>query len=411
MFARVVRVLVTAVGIALPTLLAGVPLPGVYQELWELAGPDGPRRVHVSIAALGIDAVLLAFVLIELTALIVPRWRALRHGPGRLALMRATFALAAALLVLQAIYASWALRSWGWDLVEAGWGPLLVDAAALLGGSVALLLGARAVSRWGVGHGLSVVVVLGALPAWLDRAWAIDSGRDPEAVARTLVLATIGAVFLVGRRARRERVPVAGLVPLLLPGWVLQVVTLAAIFVPLGSLSWVFSTPPWVTFAVALALMVGLDWLGHRDRSFGALGQRGPALALSAAMLGVIVEADRALDWEVSLFAAGGGVAFFVLAVTVALDVLREAGLHARAELVPILAFSDIDVVDRVGERLAEAEIPFVMRGVGHRTLLRLFGPWVPVRLLVPVELAAEARRIARSEERREDYEEIANAF
>jgi len=413
MFSVIVRLLVTALAIALPSLLSGVALPGVFEELWSIAGADGlgPRQVHLSAGALGIDGVLLAFVLVELTALVVPRWRALRHGAGRLALMRATFMLAAALMLLQALYVAWALRSWGWDLVAPGWGPLLLDAAALCGGSLALLAGARAVSRWGAGHGLSVVVVLGALPGWLERAWATDRGNDPEAVARTLILATVGAVFLVGRSVRGERVPVAGLVPLLLPGWATQLVGLATIVVPLGTLSWMFATPSWLILVVVLGAMVLLDWLAHRDRGLHALRQRGPGLALSAALLVLVMEADRSLDWEVSLVAAGGGIAFFVLAVTVALDVLREAGLHARAELVPILAFSDIAVVDRVGARLAEADIAFVMRGVGHRTLLRFFGPWVPVRLMVPVDQAADALRIARSEERREDYEEIASAF
>lgn len=411
MSSLILRLLVTAAGVALPSLLAEVALPGVHEELWVRAVSDGPGSAYLSIGALGLDGVLLSFVLVELTALIVPRWRALRRGPGRLALMRATFAFAAVLVVLQALYLSWATRSFGWGFVEPGLGPLVLDAVALLGGTLLLLAGARAVSRWGAGHGLSVVVVLGALPGWLERAWVSDGTGDPEAIARTLVLATIATAFLVGREVREERVPIAGLLPLLLPGWAMQMVGFATMFLPLALPGWVYASPPWVTVAFLVLLTLVPGWLARRDRSLAALRRRGPAIALSAACLFAIVEADRALDWEVSLLASGGGIAFFVMAVTVALDVLREAGLHARSELVAILAFSDVAVADRVGARLSEADIPFVMRGVGHRTLLRFFGPWVPVRLLVPVERAAEARRIARSEERREDYEEIASAF
>jgi hypothetical protein len=51
------------------------------------------------------------------------------------------------------------------------------------------------------------------------------------------------------------------------------------------------------------------------------------------------------------------------------------------------------------------------MRGLGHRTLLRVFGPWVPIRLFVATEAAEEALALVRDELGREDREALARVF
>jgi len=378
-------------------------------EAADLASATGLTSAHTSIVGNGLDGVLLAFVLVEITALALPRWRPLRHGRGRVQLMRATFIVAAALVVAQAMLSAWALRTFGWELIEPGLGPLLIDALALTLGTLALLVGARIVSRWGTGHGLSVVAVLGALPAWLARAeMTTATGDDPEALVRTLVFATMATVAILGREVRGERLPVAGLVPLLAPGWVMQLVSFASIFVVLD-LSWLFAPSLWTVVTVAMTLTIGLAWL--QQPGFASLRARGAAIALSAALPGLIVAGDRALGFDVSFFGAGAGLAFFVIAVACTMDVLREAGLRTRTRLVPILVFSDLAVADRVGRRLAEADIAHVMRAVGHRTLLRFFGPWVPVKLLVDRDRADEASRLAYAEANREAHEEITRFF
>ena len=254
------RVLVTAAGIALPTVLAYVPLPG-----WEdTIDPDGHvlAAAH-SIVALGVNAVLLASVLVEIVAALVPRWRPLRHGAGRVTLMRVTFVVSAALVTAQALYVSWAWRSMSDTLFTPGIGPLLLDALVLASGTLLLLLAARAVSRWGTGHGLSVIAVLAALPDWLVRTelTASSGGGDPEVFARTLVITMFAAVLLVGRELRGERLPVAGLVPLFAFGWLIELLILASTFLSIELFDFLFAPTHEAIAGVAVGLSLILGWL------------------------------------------------------------------------------------------------------------------------------------------------------
>lgn len=417
------RMLVTAAGVALPTLLAQVVLPGAQGA----ALPDDAGFVaqQTSIVGNGLDGVLLAFVLVELAALSFPRWRRLRQGVGRVHLLRATFVVATMVVIAQAMFNAWALRGYGWALFEPGFGPLLIDAGALVAGTGLLLVGARAVSRWGSGHGLSVVAVLGALPGWLVRADAATTGDDAELLVRTLLFVTIATVALLGREVRGERLPVVGLLPLLVPAWAMQVVAFVGLVTTfdlgaLGALGWMFRPTLWTVVTVVLLLTFLPALLRSRaargatssSQIRGILGlSLGRGSAVSGAIAVAIVLADQSLGFDLSFFAAGSGIAYFVVALACVMDVLREAALRSRVQLVPVLVLTDLAMVDRVGERLAREDISHVMRGVGHRTLLRFFGPWVPVKLLVDRERAEEATRLARTEANREAYAEITRFF
>lgn len=404
------RILITAAGVALPSLLWLVPLPG--WESPEAGAPVWFETMTLSVGALGLAAVLAAFVLVELVAAAVPRWRHLRHGQGRVQLLRVVFVVGAVLVLFQALYLSWVLRSFDFRLFRPGLGPILLDALVLIAGVVVLLLGARAVTRWGHGHGLSVVAVLGLCPPWFEASSAMTAGEDPETFARTLVIVAIGTIVLVGRPVRGERLPVVGLLPLLIPAFFVQLIVIPTLFVPIAALDWLYHAPYAVVLLVVGGLALGLPWLGARAPRWHEIRERAPAVLGSAAMVLAIVVGNRGMGWDTSFTgAAAYGLAFFVVAVTCVQDVLREMALGWRVELVPVLAFSDIVVVDRVSARLADADIAHVMRAVGHRTLLRIFGPWVPVKLLVERERAEEALRLARMEANRETYAEIAEAF
>ena len=401
-----VRLVVTLAAAALPTLLQRVPLPG-FEALGEF-----DVMPAFSLGGLGLDAVLLAFVLVEIAALAVPRWRELRWR-GRVQLLRVTFVLAAALVLVQALLVVWLMR--GSEFFTPGVGPMLLDAVVLIAG-VAILLGAsRVVTRWGTGHGLSVVAVLGLVPRWFERADVGSASGDEEAGIRTLVFAALGALVLVGREVRGVRLPIAGLVPLLLPAWLLQGVVLVQLVIGVdlepmfgGSVLMVATVAAFVTIAI-----VGLQVRTSRERAppMQMLRALGPAIVLSIVATSAIALGDGALDLGTGLVGANAGLAFFVMAVVVLMDVLREASLRMHVRLVPVLAFDDVAAADRAGARLAKEDIAFVLRGVGHRTLLRFFGPWVPVRLFVETSRAEEAAAIARAEAQRDAHDDITRFF
>src|SRR5262245_46989704 len=86
--------------------LEHVPLPGVDVTAFrlELAGGWLAPSPNLSVLALGIAPLLSAFLVVELAALLVPRWSRLRHGgfEGRAKLARATLLVALVLACAQA---------------------------------------------------------------------------------------------------------------------------------------------------------------------------------------------------------------------------------------------------------------------------------------------------------------------
>jgi len=406
------RLVVTALGVATPTLLSKVHISLGDLALDELLPLDSRVTFEtvMSPGALALDAVLIAFVLVELAALAVPGWRRHRVGSGRVHLARATMVVGAVLVLAHA-----ALTAWGASFVYGGGlGHILVHMGVLVAGVVAMLVVARAVTRFGLGHGLSVVAVLGALPWWLEHLPERMPGDDQEGTARTLILVAVLAVVVVGRPLRGVRLPLAGLVPVLFVAWFFQVLLLVATLVPGFAGSWL--SPLLTPSAGVLAGIVGVTalgwaWLFAEDRSLRAWAVTWPALAVSVALVLVVGWADQQLGWLPSAFMANSQTAYFFIAVTVAVDVVRELGARWDGPLTLIETLDSVPVADRVGAKLAEADIGFVMRGLGHRTLLRVFGPWVPIRLFVSSDAADEALALVREELGREDREALAREF
>lgn len=406
------RVAMTALGVATPSLLAAVHLPIDASFAGEWLDYDTGSSLDAALnpGALGLDAVLLAFVLVELVALAVPRWRRHRVGPGRVHLARATMAVGAVLVLAQAAIVAWG-ASW---FHGAGLATTIIHMLALVVGVLVTLAVARAVTRFGLGHGLSVVGVLGALPAWLAHLPPRLPSDDQESTARTLILVAVAAVVLVGRPLRGVRLPVAGLVPIFFIAWLLQGLLLAASFLPALAGSWLapLLAPSFGAFAGLVGITaLGWAWLFAEDRSRAAAWTTWPALVVSVALVVGVVWADQQLGWLVSPVYANLQTAFFFVAVTVAVDVVRELGARWDGPLTLIETLDSVPVADRVGQRLADADIAFVMRGLGHRTLLRVFGPWVPIRLFVATENAAEALSLVRQELGRGDREALARVF
>src|SRR5262249_33508026 len=110
---RVRRLAWTVAAVSVVWLGARIVLPGVnHVELTHVINMGGRRSLstgalqQLSVFALGISPLVNAFLLVELAALIVPRWRPLRHGgpEGRRSLGRATACVAVAVAAVQAYF-------------------------------------------------------------------------------------------------------------------------------------------------------------------------------------------------------------------------------------------------------------------------------------------------------------------
>jgi hypothetical protein len=80
-----------------------------------------------------------------------------------------------------------------------------------------------------------------------------------------------------------------------------------------------------------------------------------------------------------------------MIAAAVVLDVIDDAGAHSR-RVEPAWVLHQVQYAGVVERTLIDAGIPCHLHASHLRTLLAFFGPFAPVIVLVPVDLAAEAR-------------------
>ena len=406
-----IRLAVSAAGAALALLANRVPIPGDID--WQ-AGYTAP----ISMFALGIMPALSAFLLVELAALIVPRWRALRRG-GPAARARLGSGTAVLTIVLAAVQA-WFIADFllAYPAFEHLSRAMLV--ASLTAGAVVMTFLALVISRYGLGNGFAVLLLAGhgALAHRVFHALA-GGTADPELILPFLLAIAATAIatsWLLRHRVRGPspassvRLPTAGLVPLAIVPSLLAVFALtwpeaagrigmwwqegvaspgAGILVELGFLmaagallSWLFSRPSRLGSATAS---------GARSHGFAI------AVALSLAYLAALALLGR---WRADVLAYFGlSLVSVAFATAILMDLVAEwRALARRDDLIPIWPLHQVQRVDLVIAALAKNDIDVHARGLYIRLLLHFFGPFVPVLLYVPAARAEEARAIIRAQ-------------
>lgn len=438
------RALVT-IGLVLAVLLLEwVPVPGVDPALYELE----PKAL--TLGTLGLRPLLSAFVVVEFAALIVPGWRRLRvEQAGRARLTRTALMLG----LLLAVFQAWGICQWLFVHTHGSLGEFSREQALVLVGS---LSGAVAVSAWlgraiterGFGSGLSVLVAAAAASD-LVRGLVAQAQSRPDELAQVLAASLLFAVAWAGvltryrdlpralsalnplptrgdnrtpeqpayrsRAAAPEpsrlqlRLPASGSYPIALLLWcsdlpnrfrswasdaeldLLQLPTQSpwtqALLVGGASLcaSWCFHRP---TQMARAAKLLGLaDEEHHRDK-LRASAKR--AAILSALILVAIALAMHGLQVR----ELGVEVLQWGVVVAVALDLAREWRATRGEGFVRVADLHRVYVATLVSEKLHKAGIPFVMRGLHHRTFGQFFAPYVPMTVLVKSSHADQAREL-----------------
>ena len=384
--------LISAAGGVLALTAAPLPLPGLdHGVLEQLKRIASEPPAFASALTLGLVLALAAFLLVELAALVLPRWRGLRTGgpAARAKLGIATVRWTAVLALLQAVV----LAVWreGPVPVTSDWLTITCLAAAgVLLPALALLIG-----RFGLGNGFAVLLLVGlasrGVSAVTHSAWTAGQTLGLFGAGWAVVLAT---TWILRRRvdsdspATRIRLPTAGVLPLVIV--VVPSLVQAGGAAALGS--------------VAL-LSLALSWLMSRPSRVGATVSRGDraaqhrilrTFAASVGLSTVDVVALAGCD----LVAAGAlGAAGLALATATVMDLVAEwRARWRRDDLVPVWPMHRIQRLDLVGDALARSGIDAHARGAYLRSLLHFFGPFVPVVLMVPEAQVHEARAVIRTQ-------------
>ncbi|MFO0746896.1 MAG: hypothetical protein U1F43_14675 [Myxococcota bacterium] len=402
-FARVAATLLMA---AVPWLLRQLALPSVASE------PLGGHAV--SFADLGLSAVVACMCAVELGAEAVPRWRALRHGgpTERARLLRVTALLA----LLLAAWHAWLMADYlaAVGAIERGVGPRLLVMLELGAGLGATLLAARAISRWGLGNGLAVLVVSAEVASWVVRHGlapgdapaasggliGLFAGGGGDGQALIIALLAVGGTLVALRvRIGGARQPVAGLAPVVGLAWLVGALGLLELLGATDRSPLLVYVPTSALYAVAVLAVGGTAWWLTRGVERRARWQ-------STTLSVVFVLAQYVLDARLEGTGARRPLglvepSIFTVALGTALLADLVAEVRARLRLGPcgaVWSFHDVARADGAAERLAHAGIEHHLAGWRLRRLRRITAPWAPVRLLARPEDAGLAAQLARAE-------------
>lgn len=420
-------------------LAQGVLLPGIDREAAQHlvslvpGGSSLSLSGTFSVVSLGLAPIVAGFFLVELAAWLVPRWRPLRSGgiEPRRRLRRAALILSLGLALVQGFFVSRSLLATGAripmadaELVSPGLGSWFVPLAMLsLTAGVCLMVGlARAIERHALGAGFSLLTAALAAVHLIESSWiAVRRGGWPEAAVRSPLDLMLGALLVVGAlagltavlqrpvRALRGpsiRLPSSGLAPLVIASSILMLpATLAPLFnwrllagiAAMEPGTWTFSL---VYAALALAFAVPLSNGFSRPDA----GEEQDPEALRVALgVSVAVLLGLAAASQLGSHFLGVAVDLSVLAAlpAVALDLAAEWRLRSsHGELLAIRSCPRLPAASAAMERLADAGIPAVVRGLHHRSLWHFFAPHLEMELLVPTSLAEPAGAVLRGEHR-----------
>ena len=447
----VYRVLLTLGPVLLLLLGRRILAPGIDREV--IAELEHPA-VKLDVFALGLTPVVSAYVLVEFVALLVPRWRRLRHTwpEGRVKLERAAALLALLLAALQALAVAEAVR---WVPLSQQASPFegeqahLVFALSLMAGVCVLWVMARVISRQRIANGMVTLIVtieveraLALVQAWFEARTAEQVARDGPPILGALVMLG-GAVWLAlrGSQIASERVsvlradarssapdgkridfdslpwvpvPASSFQPLAIAAGALMLPRIIDNFrvAEAAALSeWLREPGLTLNAMPLLTLLAGalLALLFHRPASVAFIAKRvladestGSALRfakrVSAALRGALLPTSLALVClafaNATCHAQGLPLAWLIVPL-VALAMDLESPFAARtAGLVCVWHERRVYAVPLIREALARAGVTATVLELNQAIVYQIFAPFVAAQIWVPASDAARARAL-----------------
>ena len=398
-----------------------ISLPGVQPT-----SHDGETLPMYSIMALGVMPFVSGFMVVEWAALLVPGWRSLRMGDprGRAKLNRAAVLVGLILALGQSLVLVTGLPGMGviYPLEPA---QKLVAVLTLMGATAAQLTLARAVDRGGVGNGFSILILGQMLPLTVKPLWrALHPGPSFQVSSWALPLGILSIAIMAGSALWMFRTrPNSADEGTPHPSWIsrpacgISPYTEVMNAFRIAAVVWYWSTGQTVNLTMDSPLMLRLGiavgaallfaWLFNPPARIAEAWQRLapnspggiPPLSMAfrecAAFIAVLTLVDF---WGVRHLGSVAADVMAVLPVTAILyDLVRE--WRAREQepgLVPVWDVHQTYVVPPLLLCLKNEDIRAFPQGLHYRSLMQFFGPYAPIRILVPAHQAGLAEATLR---------------
>jgi preprotein translocase subunit SecY len=467
------RVLLTIGLIILWRIIVLIPVPGldsielerfIMERSGALTGFFGMfssgALFRVSVFALGIMPYISAYVLVEILSLFIPplkSWRQQGYA-GRGKLLRTALWATLALALLQGYGIARGIEGMagGAFVINHGMGFRLLTTITLATGTFITLLIANLITRKGIGHGISILLIVGytmhglwdilQFSGTLSRiSEGFHTGSHPAYLMISIIGTALLVILIVFIEKSHRRIQVryddnteayiplklttAGIEPV---GWASGIlmlpITLAAFSSNLTLQKMANSLAPGgiIYFILLFATIIFLYYLftsffynpgkirsflkernasiivppgedeeRYIDRSLEALALVG---SLYLCFIYFIPEiplwfSDSQVGVMTISISALGSVPLIVI-VAIALDLIGETRIRKTHNLIKVAELHDVAKAGLLKSLLEGKGIPCHLGGYYHRALLYFFGPFIEISALVPKDKTDEANDV-----------------
>ncbi|TNE51312.1 MAG: hypothetical protein EP343_04260 [Deltaproteobacteria bacterium] len=414
---------------------------GLALDANTLSNHGSPWMGSLSIFSIGLMPVISAFVVVEFLSLVVPPWRRWRiqGAAGRRRLSSVVWILSVLFFVWQAYGIVLFLQNHKLlklsSVIGVGWQSYAMVGGSFALGTILLLACTVLVQKYGLGNGFSIVLSASLLPSLWEPVQTARQLLAPRQclMVSLLLIGYIGLVVFLLRaklfslrpRSSEEAsysmfqslfvAPTSALTPYIQAAGIFSLVymTLEWLKLPTG---WMMYRNIFVsTFVIpAIILTVGVvllsllfyplrhvatwqpvleDESDHSERAMRkkSRGQRRRAILFTWFVLILLL----GLDVWISFKFLPLPFASILILVAVFLDLVREWRATSQlGKLVTVREIHRLYTLDSVVAALHLADIPVFFKSLRHRSLLYVFGPYIPIEVQVPVAHQAEARDI-----------------
>jgi preprotein translocase subunit SecY len=429
------RVLYTIAIIIIWKIIALVPAPGINTEAFQdllsrHRTVPATASTSISVFALGLVPYITAYVIIEILSLFLSPLKSWRKKgyPGRKRLKTVALVATIFLAFFQGYNLALGLEgmSQGELVRTPGLGFRLMMALTLTAGTFMTVFIAELITKRGIGHGISVILLTGIGAKWFLNVNRISQHYASFGIFLILAIITIAFITLIVLFERSQRkLPViyndgleaylplklttAGIVP---AGWAINLLVLLATVFGFIAFPWaqdiarqllpgglVHSIALFITIFFFYYLFTALFY--NPGKIFTLLKDRNAELVFTKdnkqesiyrslkimACIGALYLCGIVLLPDIILSVFGfyvGGIGF-IIAVAVVLDLVEEVSKRKKGKsLIKIAEVHDIPVAGLLKSVLEQRGMTCHLRGYYHRALLYFFGPYLEISVLVP---------------------------
>ena len=451
------RVLYTIGFVLLWRVLVVIPIPGIdFQVFRGLSGNDhlkfsefffgdGHGLERVSIIALGMIPYFYTYMIVEILSVFIQPLKSWRTEgiQGRIKIREVALFATFLLALLHGYGLAQGLEGMlgpvGEKIVRnPGLTFRLISALTFTAGTFLTVWIAELITRKGIGHGISILILTGFAPNFLANIAKTESWPHKDSLLEhylfraMVVIASIALIVLMEKSHRRiavrfddgteAHIPLkftsAGIMPAEWASTLIMLPTTALLLVnnkassDLAGILWPTSIGGAIIyFAVTIILYylftsffydpkklafflknkqasivssLGKDEESYMDRSLECM------IPLAAIYLCVVVFVPNAiLAFSINRM---GGIDL-IAAVAILLDLTAEVRIRRKGEkLVKVAELHDVAMAGLLKSILEQKGLSCCLRGYYHRALLYFFGPYIEISVLVPENRITEAK-------------------